>query len=129
MQRSKVTNKFAAQPIKCLVELSTFYESMNGILPKSVSTFIDGKGDTDIIAKYSQRETEKFEDRKARCFFVPIEEIQANSYDLSVSKYKEIEYEEVKYEEPDVIKKKILELEEKIIKTLQELPSFETAKQ
>ena len=88
-------------------------------------TFIDGKGNIpDIIAKFKQRESEKFEDRKASCFYVPIDEIKANNYDLSVSKYKEIEYKEVKYDEPDEIKNKILELEEKIVKTLQELPSF-----
>jgi len=85
-------------------------------------TFIDGKGDIpDIIAQFKKRETEKFEDRKAKCFFVPIEEIKANEYDLSISKYKEIEYEEVQYERPEVIKKKILELENNIVKTLEEL--------
>jgi type I restriction enzyme M protein len=85
-------------------------------------TFIDGKGDIpDIIEKFKKRETEKFEDRKAKCFFVPIEEIKANEYDLSISKYKEIEYEEVQYEKPDVIKGKILGLEKNIVKTLEEL--------
>jgi len=52
---------------------------------------------------------------------VPIEEIKANEYDLSISKYKEIEYVEVQYEKPDVIKGKILELEKNIVKTLEEL--------
>ena len=60
-------------------------------------------------------------DRKKKHFFIPIEEIRANDYDLSISKYREIEYEEVKYEKPEVIKKKILELEEGIIKGLKEL--------
>ena len=59
--------------------------------------------------------------RKKKCFLIPIKEIKDNNYDLSISKYKEIEYEEVKYEKPEVIKKKILELENKIIKTLEEL--------
>ena len=58
---------------------------------------------------------------KASCFFVPIEEINENNYDLSISRYKEIEYEEVVYAEPEVIKQKILELEEKITQTLQEI--------
>jgi type I restriction enzyme M protein len=85
-------------------------------------TFIDGKGDIpDIIDKFKKRETEKFEDRKAKCFFVPIEEIKANEYDLSISKYKEIEYEEMRYEKPEVIKEKTLELEQNIVKTLEEL--------
>jgi type I restriction enzyme M protein len=87
-------------------------------------TFIDGKGEIpDIITKFKQRETEKFEDRKANCFFVDFEEIKANNYDLSVSNYKETEYEQIEYEDPTEIKKKILELEEKIIHTLKELPT------
>ncbi len=85
-------------------------------------TFIDGKGNIpDIIEKFRKRDKEKFEDRKAKCFFVPFDEIKENEYDLSISKYKEIEYEEVQYEKPQVIKKKILELENKISKTLEEL--------
>jgi type I restriction enzyme M protein len=85
-------------------------------------TFIDGKGDIpDIITRFDKRETEKSEDRKDSCFFVPIEEIKDNNYELSISKYKEIEYEEVVYEEPEVIRQKILELEDKITKTLREI--------
>ena len=89
-------------------------------------TFIDGKGNIpDIIAKFNKRETEKFEDRKASCFFVPIKEIEDNNFDLSISKYREFEYKEVIYEDPEVIKQKILELERKIIETLQEIPTGE----
>jgi len=89
-------------------------------------TFIDGKGDIpDIIENFNKRDSELFEDRKAKCFFVPIDEIIENDYDLSISKYKEIEYEEIEYEEPEVIKEKILELENNIIKTLNELPLIE----
>ena len=88
-------------------------------------TRIDGKGDIpDIKAQFKKRETEKFEDRKAICFFVPIEEIEENDFDLSISRYKEIEYEEVIYEEPKVIKQKILELENKIIEKLKEIPDI-----
>jgi type I restriction enzyme M protein len=85
-------------------------------------TFIDGKGDIpDILEKFKERNGEKFEDRKAKCFYVPVEEIKENDYDLSISKYKEIVYEEVEYEEPGVIKQKILELEKKICEALGEL--------
>ncbi|MDP3066719.1 MAG: N-6 DNA methylase, partial [Methanobacteriaceae archaeon] len=83
-------------------------------------TFIDGKGDIpDIIEKYNNKEY--LEDRKAKCFAVPLEEIKENDYSLSISNYKEIEYEEIEYEAPEVIKAKILELEEKIITGLKEL--------
>lgn len=85
-------------------------------------TFIDGKGDiTDIIEKFKSRDELDLEDRKAKCFFVPFDEIKKNDYDLSISKYKEIEYEEIVYEKPEVIKEKILDLENKIVATLGEL--------
>src|SRR3989344_3242378 len=75
----------------------------------------------DIIDRFKNRQKEKPTDRKKKCFLVPIAEIKANNYDLSISKYKEIEYEEVEYEKPEVIKKKILELENNIIKALKEI--------
>ena len=84
-------------------------------------TFIDGKGDVpDIIKQFRARDKEKFENRTAKCFFVPIAEIEANNFDLSVAKYKEIKHEEVEYEKPEVIKKKILEIENEIISTLKD---------
>lgn len=64
---------------------------------------------------------EKFEDRKAKCFFVPFEEIKENDYNLSISNYEEIEYEEIEYEPPEVIREKILDLEKKIIEGIKEL--------
>jgi type I restriction enzyme M protein len=85
-------------------------------------TFIDGKGDIpDILEHFENRENENPIDRKKKYFFVPIKEIKEKDWDLSISKYREIEYEEIKYEKPEVLKKKILELEEDIIKGLKEL--------
>ncbi|MBS3137590.1 N-6 DNA methylase, partial [Candidatus Woesearchaeota archaeon] len=75
----------------------------------------------DIIDRFKNRQKEKPTDRKKKCFFVPIAEIKANNYDLSISKYKEIEYEEVEYEKPEVIKKKILELENNIVAKLNDI--------
>lgn len=85
-------------------------------------TFIDGKGDIpDIIEKFKKRDKEKFEDRKAKCFFVPFKEIKDNDYGLSISKYQEIEYEQIEYEKPEIIMKKIIESEEEIVKKIKEL--------
>jgi len=85
-------------------------------------TFIDGRGDIpDVIEKYKNRHKETKEDRKAKCFLIPVKEIEENDYDLSIQRYKEIEYEETQYEKSDVIKKRILELENKITETLEEL--------
>lgn len=85
-------------------------------------TFIDGKGDIpDIIKKIRNAEQEEFQDKKAKYFYVPYNEIKQNDYSLSISNYKEIEYKEIEYESPEVIKEKILEHEKKIITGLEEL--------
>ncbi|WP_229390397.1 hypothetical protein [Methanosarcina sp. DH2] len=52
---------------------------------------------------------------------MPADEIKANNYDLSISRYKEIEYEEVRYEKPEIIIEKIEELEGKILEDIEEL--------
>jgi len=75
----------------------------------------------DILEKFKKRHDEKPTDRKGKAFFVPFEEIKKNNFDLSISKYKEIEYEEVVYEKPEVIKKQILDYENKIIEALKDL--------
>ncbi len=75
----------------------------------------------DILERFKKKDTEHPLDRKKKYFFVPIEEIKEKDWDLSISKYREIEYEEVKYENPEVIKKKIIQLEEEILKGLKDL--------
>ncbi|PTR48450.1 type I restriction-modification system subunit M [Geobacillus thermodenitrificans] len=75
----------------------------------------------DIIARFHNREAEKDRKRTEQSFFVPVEEIRENDYDLSINKYKEIEYEEMEYEAPSVIIKRIKELENDILKGLGEL--------
>ncbi|MBE2933531.1 SAM-dependent DNA methyltransferase [Anoxybacillus flavithermus] len=75
----------------------------------------------DMIARFHNREAEKERKRTEQSFFVPVEEIRENDYDLSINKYKEIEYEEVEYEAPSVIIKRIKELENDILKGLGEL--------
>jgi type I restriction enzyme M protein len=75
----------------------------------------------DIIARFHNLEAEKERKRTEQSFFVPVEEIRENDYDLSINKYKEIEYEEVQYEEPSVILEKVEALEKEIMQGLQEL--------
>ncbi|MBL7002293.1 MAG: N-6 DNA methylase [Nitrosopumilus sp.] len=82
---------------------------------------IDKDDIPDIIERFKNRSKEDNKDRKKKNFVVPIKEIKDNNYDLSISKYKEIEYEEIKYEKPELIKKKILDLENKIIEILKDL--------
>ncbi len=75
----------------------------------------------DIIAKYKARKTADFTDRKAKCFFIPKEEIEGNNYDLSLSKYKEEDYIEQKYDPPSEILGKLTTLENEIASGIEEL--------
>ncbi len=66
----------------------------------------DGKGDIpDILERFENRFDEKNENRSEKHFFVPIEEIENNDFDLSISKYKKIEYEEPEYRKSSEILK------------------------
>ena len=51
----------------------------------------------DIIARFHNLEQEEGRKRTEKSFFVPVDEIRENGYDLSINKYKEIEYEAVEY--------------------------------
>ena len=64
---------------------------------------------------------QQFEDRKAKAFYVPVDEIVENGLDLSINRYKEIEYEEVEYDPPKVILQRLRDLEDEIRKDLDEL--------
>ena len=55
---------------------------------------------------------------------VDVKEIRENKYDLSISRYKPIEYEEVKYEKPDVIMEKVLKYETEIAKDISEIKKY-----
>ena len=75
----------------------------------------------DLLKRWRERDIEKDINRKSQAFFVPKAEIEGNGYDLSINRYKEIEYEEVEYEPPKVILKKLRDLEDEIRKDLDEL--------
>ena len=75
----------------------------------------------DTIKQWQERDPNTHTDRKAKAFFVPAQEIRDNKYDLSINRYKEIEYEEVEYEPPKVILQKLRTLEDEIRADLDEL--------
>jgi HsdM N-terminal domain len=60
-------------------------------------------------------------DRGQQAFFVSKESIVENGYDLSINRYKEVEYAEVVYESPKVILGKLKVLEDEIRSDLDEL--------
>lgn len=81
-----------------------------------------GKDDIpDVIKQFGERSPKKKSERKAKSFFVPVEEIRENKYDLSINRYKEIEYEEVEYDPPLVILDQLESLEKEIAKDLKQL--------
>ncbi len=75
----------------------------------------------DIINRYNNLAAEADRKRTEQSFLVPMEDIVANDYDLSINKYKEIVYEKVEYEPTDVILGKIEAIEAEIQTELAEL--------
>lgn len=75
----------------------------------------------DIIERFNHLDAETDRKRTDQSFFVPVDEIVSNDYDLSINKYKEIVYEAVQYEPTDVIIGKIDALESEIQGELAEL--------
>ncbi len=75
----------------------------------------------DIIERFHNREKETERKRTEQSFFVPVQEIKDNAYDLSINKYKEIEYIPVEYPPTSEIMANIKELEEEISKQMAEL--------
>ena len=75
----------------------------------------------DIINRFSNLADEQARARTEQSFFVPVDEIIANDYDLSINKYKEVVYEQVEYEPTDVIIGKIEKIEAEIQTEMVEL--------
>ncbi|WP_061309825.1 HsdM family class I SAM-dependent methyltransferase [Clostridium botulinum] len=75
----------------------------------------------DIIERFNNLDKEEDRKRTDQSFFVPVDEIRENNYDLSINKYKEIEYEEVVYDEPKVILERVRKLEKEITEGIDEL--------
>jgi len=65
----------------------------------------------DIIRRFKQRDTEGERTRTEQSFLVPMDEIKANDWDLSINRYKEIVYEEIEYDAPSDIIKQIEQLD------------------
>jgi type I restriction enzyme M protein len=77
----------------------------------------------DVIGKWRKvKENPTLKPEKGeKWFWVDKERIVENGYDLSINKYKEIEYEEVQYEHPKVILQRLAALELEILKDIEEL--------
>ncbi len=75
----------------------------------------------DIIERFRHRDEEADRKRTEKSFLVPKEEIVENDYDLSINKYKEIEYVAVEYPPTSEIMANIREIEAEIAKEIDEL--------
>jgi type I restriction enzyme M protein len=77
----------------------------------------------DILAQYKKFKKGKgnFTDKTAKAFAVSKDDIAAHKYDLSINRYKEVEYEEVEYDPPHVILDQLKKLETEIQHDLKEL--------
>ncbi len=70
----------------------------------------------DIISRYHNLDAETSRSRKEQSFFVSVDDIRANDYDLSINKYKEVERVKVEYEPVSKLLKQLDTLEDEYTK-------------
>ena len=75
----------------------------------------------DILQRFHNLDAEKERKRTEQSFFVPKQEIADNGYDLSINKYKEIEYTPIAYPPTKEILAQIRQLETEITENLNKL--------
>ena len=84
-------------------------------------TAINDNDIPDIIARFHNLAGEAERARTEKSFFVEVQEIVENGYDLSINKYKKVEYVPVEYPPTEQIMAELHELEMEITKGLAEL--------
>jgi type I restriction enzyme M protein len=75
----------------------------------------------DLLQRWNNLPAEKERTRLEQSFFVPVQEIRDNNYDLSINKYKEVVYKQKTYDKPEVILERLSEIDECIAQTYKEL--------
>ena len=78
----------------------------------------------DALERWRDRSAKKDSDRTAKHFMVPVEQIEANDFDLSINRYKEAKHEAVEYEPPKAIIGKLRGIEAEIAVELSELEAM-----
>ena len=78
----------------------------------------------DIIARFHNLDAEADRERTEKSFFVPKKEIVDNGYDLSINKYKKVEYVPVEYPSTTELMTDLYELQMKISEGMDELNSL-----
>ncbi|MFT5108350.1 MAG: type I restriction enzyme M protein, partial [Pseudoalteromonas tetraodonis] len=81
-----------------------------------------GKSDLpDILARWQERKAEAKRKRTDQSFLVPKAEIAGHDYDLSINRYKEVEYEAIEHDSPKEILERLATLEDEIAEGRKEL--------
>lgn len=75
----------------------------------------------DIIERYHNLDRELLRSKKEKSFFVEKKEIVENGYDLSINKYRELEYVPIEYPSTEEIMKELRELDKQIQQEMKEL--------
>jgi type I restriction enzyme M protein len=78
----------------------------------------------DVENRFEHLDKEESRTRKDKSFLVPVDEIRANDYILSINKYKEIEREKVAYESTEVILERIGKTENEIASAIEKLKTM-----
>ena len=78
----------------------------------------------DIMERFKNREQEIDRKRTEQSFMVPKQEIVDNGYDLSINKYKQVEYEKIEYPVTSEILANIKALDKEIAKEMEELEAM-----
>lgn len=75
----------------------------------------------DVVERWINRDSEDNSDKSRKHFYVSVDEIRNNKYDLSINKYKQVVYKEVEYEKPIVILDKMFTLQNEITDEMNQL--------
>ncbi|QDU82621.1 putative type I restriction enzymeP M protein [Polystyrenella longa] len=75
----------------------------------------------DILKRWQNQTGEKKRKRTEPSFLVPKDEIAGKDYDLSINRYKEVEYEAVEHDPPQEILQRLAKLEEEIAEGRKEM--------
>ena len=83
---------------------------------------LNNNGDIDdILKRYHSLDKETKRKRTDKSFFVPVNDIRGNNYDLSINRYKEVVHEEKIYEKPADIIKEIKAIDKERVNALMQL--------
>lgn len=79
------------------------FADLERLIGQHLDTPIHATDIPDIVNRWRNLAGEADRKRTDQSFLVPVDDIRANAYDLSINRYKEVVYEQKEYDTPDVI--------------------------